>query len=201
LKTHGWLARAIAFLDAVEISPGRYVYRDTHRYYVATGSQLARLGQYLEAQIRQRANPAIAVPGGGGYSEWGADTTTFDMPVWWTPAVGLEALATTLPSGNDRTAERRKAQSNDRTAEREQAENLIRWVKERHAFEPTTALVAHLKLPRDFDHCMMIDAIRYDTAKSAHDAALTLAGEITDMSVLERANEPQVPPRRRRPRH
>lgn len=184
LKTHDWLARAVAFLNAVEISPGRYVYRDTHRYYVATGSQLARLGRYLEAQIRQRANPAIAVPGGGGYSEWGADTATFDMPAWWTPAVGLEALATYSPR-------------DDQTAERKKATNLIRWVKERNALEPTTALVARLKLPRDFDHCMMIDTIRYGSAKSARDAALTLASEIADRSVLERANEPQRRPHRR----
>jgi hypothetical protein len=187
LKTHGWLARAIAFLNAVEISPGRYVYRDTHRYYVATGSQLARLGRYLEAQIRQRANPAIAVPGGRGYSEWGVDTATFDMPAWWTPAVGLEALAT-------------PPQRNVQTGEHEKAANLIRWVKERNAFEPTTALVARLKLPRDFDHCALIDTIRYDGATSARDAALILASEIVDTSVLDGADEPQRVPHRRRSR-
>lgn len=186
MKTHGWLARAIAFLNAVEISPGRYVFRDTHRYYVATGSQLARLGQYLEAQIRQRANPAIAVPGGGGYSEWGADTATFDMPDWWTPAVGLEALAAS-------------SQRDDPTDEREKAANLIHWVKERNAFEPTTALVARLDLPRDFDHCALIDTIRYGSAELARDAALILASEITDTSVLERAKERK--PHRRRSRH
>jgi hypothetical protein len=187
LKTQGWLARAIAFLNAVEISPGRYVYRDTHRYYVATGSQLARLGRYLEAQIRQRANPAVAVPGGGGYSEWGADTATFDMPAWWTPGVGLEALAT-------------PPQRNDQTAEHDKAANLIRWVKERNAFEPTTALVERLKLPRDFDHCALIDAIRHDTAESARDAALILVSEIADTSELDGINGPQLVPRRRRSR-
>jgi hypothetical protein len=188
LKTHGWLARAVAFLNAVEISPGRYVYRDTHRYYVATGSQLARLGRYLEAQIRQRANPAIAVPGGGGYSEWGADTATFDMPAWWTPGVGLEALATPPPR-------------NDRTAEHDKVANLIRWLKARNAFEPTTALVERLKLPRDFDHCALIDTIRFDSADSARDAALILVSEIVDTSELGGANEPRLVPRRRRPRH
>jgi hypothetical protein len=187
LKTHSWLTRAIAFLNAIEISPGRYVYRDTHRYYVATGSQLARLGQYLEAQIRQRANPAVVVPGGGGYSEWGADTATFDMPAWWTPAVGLEALATPPPR-------------NDQTDERKRAANLIRWAKERNAFEPTTALVARLKLPRDFDHCTLIDTIRYGNAKSARDAALILVGEIVDTSELDGPGEPQ-PRLRRRSRH
>jgi hypothetical protein len=188
LKTHSWLARAVAFLNAVEISPGRYVYRDTHRYYVATGSQLARLGRYLEAQIHQRANPAIAVPGGGGYSEWGEDTATFDMPSWWTPAVGLEALATHPPR-------------NDQTAERKKVSNLIRWVKERNAFEPTTSLVARLKLPHDFEHCELIDTIRYGTAKSARDAARTLASEIGDRSVWDKPNEPHILPHRRRSQH
>ncbi len=187
MKTHSPLARAIAFLSAVEISPGRYAYRDMHRYYIATGSQLARLGRYLEAQIRQRTMPAIALPQGGGYSEWGADTVTFEMPAWWTPAISLEALA--MDPARD-----------DRAAERETAEKLIRWVKKRRAFEPTTAIVARLKLRRDFDHCMMIDDIRYGSEKSARAAALTLASEIIDVSLLDRADEYQPPSRRHRSR-
>jgi hypothetical protein len=57
---------------------------------------------------------------------------TFDMPAWWTPAIGPEALATHSPR-------------NDHTAEPEKAASLVRWVKERHPTEPTTALVARLK--------------------------------------------------------
>jgi hypothetical protein len=169
------------YLDAVEITPGRYAYRDgtTRRYYVVTGSQLERLGRYIEAQISQRASPSIAVPYGGGYSEWGADTVAFDMPAWWTPAIGLEVLAA-------------QSQKRGQMAKREKAERLIRWVNKHHPNEPTTVLVARLKLSRDFDHCLMIDTIRYDSEESARNAALTLADEIVDTSVFDVGNETHV---------
>jgi hypothetical protein len=163
----------VAYLDAVEISPGRYAYRDgaTRRYYVVTGSQLERLGRYIEAQISQRAS-SRKVPCAGGYSEWSTDTVAFDMPAWWTPAVGLEVLAA-------------HPWRSDHIAKREKAESLMRWVNE-HRYEPTTVLVERLKLPRDFHHCVMIDTIRYDGEESARDTALTLAHEIPDTFSFER---------------
>jgi hypothetical protein len=165
LKTESWFARAVAFLDAVEISPGRYAYRDgtTCRYFVVTGGQLERLGRYIEAEIYQRARPA-KVEGGRGYSDWGADTAVFVMPAWWTPDIGLEALAV-------------HPWSDEQRPEHEKVHNLIRWVRA-HPHEATTLLVERLELPRDFHHCVLIDTVRYGAEESAREAAFTLAPEI-----------------------
>jgi hypothetical protein len=175
-KTHSWFTRAVAYLDAVEISPGRYAYRDgaTRRYYVVTGSQLERLGRYIEAQIKQRATSG-KLPFAGGFAQWGADTIPFDMPAWWTPAVGLDAFAAYPWRG-------------DQIAKREKAENLMRWVNERWD-EPTTVLVARLKLPRDYHHCVLVDSIRYDGRESARKAALTLAQEVADTFAFDGVDE------------
>jgi len=180
-KTDSWFARAVAYLDAVEISPGRYAYRDgaTHRYYVVTGTQLERLGRYMEAEISQRATPWIKIPGGRGYSEWGADTIVFDMPAWWTPAVGLEVLAT-------------QPWRSGRALKHEKAEMLTRWVQQ-HRNEPTTLLVECLKLPHDYRHCVMIDAIRSGDEVSAREAAGDLAHEIPDTLFSDFGQTPRNP--------
>jgi hypothetical protein len=179
-KTDNWFARAVAYLDAVEISPGRYAYRDgaTRRYYVVTGTQLERLGRYIEAEIDQRATPWIKIPGGRGYSEWGADTVVFDMPEWWTPAVGLEMLST-------------QPWRSGRVHKLEKAEILMRWVKQ-HRDEPTTLLVECLKLPHDFRHCVLIDTVRSGDEKSARDAACDLAHEIPDTLFFDFGQAPRT---------
>jgi hypothetical protein len=167
-KEESPFARAVAFLDAFEVSPGRYAYRDgaSRRYFVVTGGQLERLGRYLEAEIYQRARPWSKVPGGRGYSEWGADTVAFVMPDWWTPENGLDAL-------------RRQTARNDRVFEQEKVDSLIRWVRA-HPHHATTELVERLKLPHDFHHCVLVDTIRYERDESAREAASALAPKVPD---------------------
>ena len=75
------LERAITYLGATEVAPGRYAYRDdaTHRYYVVTADVMERLPQYLDAEDDSHTASH------GGYSEWCADTQAVEMPAWWTP--------------------------------------------------------------------------------------------------------------------
>ena len=75
------LERAITYLGAVEVAPGRYAYRDdaTHRYYVVTADVMERLPQYLDAEDDSHTASH------GGYSEWCADHLSAAMPRWWRP--------------------------------------------------------------------------------------------------------------------
>jgi hypothetical protein len=179
-KTDSWFARAVAFLDAEEVSPGRYAYRDgaTRRYFVVTGGQLDRLGRYLEAEIYHRARPWETVQGAGGYAEWGVDVAAFIMPDWWTPDMGLDRLAV-------------HPWRNARRAEREKIEKFMRWIAA-HPDVPTTALVERLKLPRNFHHCVMIDTIRFGSEASARDAASTVAREIPDTFAFDESDGPYL---------
>lgn len=67
-------SRAIALLDATQIAPGRYAYRDDamRTYYIVDDSALVLLGERLALDS-------------DAYSEWCADTQATEMPAWWTP--------------------------------------------------------------------------------------------------------------------
>jgi hypothetical protein len=75
------LARAIEILNAVEVAPGRYAYRDdaTRRYYVSSEADLCRLAGYLDGAADDGATT------GDAYSRWCADTLSTEMPSWWSP--------------------------------------------------------------------------------------------------------------------
>lgn len=88
------LARALEYLAAVEVAPGRYAHYDVgeHRYYVVDERALARLAERIEEcdRLDAAAGDEIAKTHAAAarcnlYLVWYRETDSVEMPLWWSP--------------------------------------------------------------------------------------------------------------------